>query len=405
MFLGSGVGYAGDYADSAHGNTGYGVDRTSTSQYTQGHCAHCHEQHASIGGTEPAPKTGDAVGPDKFCLLANNFDTAATPGSYTEDDNACFYCHTSNLACLQDGGITNNDYSETFGEGSGGVTGIMQAFNQTSFHNLNDVLNFAKTNWSSTFTDNSNPCSGCHNVHLARRNKANKGDPAYTAISKPSVHDSLWGAGGGETLRDYTTNYQAPYSDTFTPKYEPDASISEPAGGWGSNMPDYVTLCLDCHSNAVTSTTRGRSLVAIDWSAGGDIHGGRARTGTCSWENHNGAGAAGTGLKLPYVEATANYVLSCTDCHEPHGSAADVFLLRNFINGEAVTHPAAPNNYATGYWASVCEKCHIEIAGSYASMGSCWGGNSSTCCHATGTYPTRAAHGATTCMCSDEPSF
>ena len=403
MFLGSGLARAGPYTNSAHGNSTDGVDRTSTAQYGTGNCAHCHEQHASIAGTEPDPKTGDAAGPDKFCLLANNFDTAAIPGSYAEDDNACFYCHTSNLACLQDGGITNNDYSVTFGGASGGVTGIMQTFNQLSSHNLKDVLDFAVGEWpppTYTFTADSNPCSACHNVHLARRNKANSGDPTYTAISKPSAHDELWGDDSGapnnETLRDYTAYYQAPYSNTSPVEYEPDGSTTQPAGGWGSNMPDYVTFCLDCHSNAVASTTQGRNLVAIDWSATGDIHGGRPRTGTCSWENHSGFAAAGTGLKVPYVETTANYVLSCTDCHEPHGSAGDAFLLRGFINGEAVAHPAAPNNYAAGYWASVCEKCHTEVEGSYASMGSC---NDAINCH--GPH----AHGATTCMCGYEPSF
>lgn len=62
---------SGPYLNSAHGNysPGYGVLRTSLStppnDYGRGNCAHCHEQHASIGGAEPDP-TG---GPDKYALF------------------------------------------------------------------------------------------------------------------------------------------------------------------------------------------------------------------------------------------------------------------------------------------------------------------------------------------------
>lgn len=47
---------SGPYLDSAHANTSYGVNRSGLSSfgYSIGNCAHCHEQHASIGGSEPA---------------------------------------------------------------------------------------------------------------------------------------------------------------------------------------------------------------------------------------------------------------------------------------------------------------------------------------------------------------
>ena len=304
------------------------------------------------------------------------------------------YCHYG-AGTYQTTAFYNYPYSVTFGGNPDTAPAtIFDAFNDStagsSYHNLNDVLNFAKGQWSSTFTADSNPCSACHNVHLAKRNKEHKGDPAYTAMSKPSAHDALWGDTSGETLRDYTTLYQAPYSDTGTPKkYEPDDTTTEPAGGWGSNMPDYPSFCLDCHSNAVTSTTLGRSLLAIDWSATGDIHGGRARTSTCNWENHGDGQGTWTGLDPPYDEGVSNYVLSCTDCHEPHGARRNTSLLRKYINGEEVED----SDLAAGYWNPVCSRCHNK---DYSSMGAC---NDASCCH--GPH----AHGATTCMCSFEPSF
>jgi hypothetical protein len=40
-------------------------------------------------------------------------------------------------------------------------------------------------------------------------------------------------------------------------------------------------------------------------------------------------------LKPPYNDPDANYCLSCTDCHEPHGSEG-AFLLRTVVNGQQV---------------------------------------------------------------------
>ena len=61
---------SGPYLDSVHGSSSYGVNRTSLSAfgYSKGNCAHCHEQHALIGGSEPNP-TG---GPDKYVLFFIN---------------------------------------------------------------------------------------------------------------------------------------------------------------------------------------------------------------------------------------------------------------------------------------------------------------------------------------------
>ena len=45
------------YANSSHGDPTDGVNRNSMTGYATGNCAHCHEQHASVGGDEPAPNT------------------------------------------------------------------------------------------------------------------------------------------------------------------------------------------------------------------------------------------------------------------------------------------------------------------------------------------------------------
>jgi hypothetical protein len=55
----------------------------------------------------------------------------------------------------------------------------------------------------------------------------------------------------------------------------------------------------------------------------------------------------------PYDDgAFVNYVLMCTDCHEPHGSPNE-FLLRTCVNGKSgilITQP--------GYYKEFCTACH-----------------------------------------------
>ena len=67
---------AGDYLDSAHGDSNNGVNDRATG-YIKGNCGHCHEQHASVGGSEPDP---DDSGPSPFTLFTKNFDTTTTSG-------------------------------------------------------------------------------------------------------------------------------------------------------------------------------------------------------------------------------------------------------------------------------------------------------------------------------------
>jgi cytochrome c553 len=373
IFLGSGLAYAaGPYTNSAHGSSTSGVERTdyptALEPYAQGNCAHCHEQHASIGGTEPTPNTLDAAGPDKFCLLANNFDTTATTGAYIRDDNACFYCHYG-LGTYQATIFYNYSYSITFGGNTDSTPAtIFDAFNSTSYHNLNDVLNFAKGKWP-TFTADSNPCSACHNVHIAQRScgkPTGSYDPTKSAISRPSDHGNLWGDDDGtvnfsERMNSYTTNYRAPFYVGATPTADP--TLHEPDGVTrlissnevkGLNLPDYVTFCTDCHNatNSITSQALG-TLKFINWATG-DQHG-----------KTNGAGSADGNLKAPYtsdgkstgtqVDGT-DFVLSCMDCHEPHGSS-NKWLLRAEVNAKEGI------SITTGVWYEFCTACHsVDLA-------------------------------------------
>ena len=344
MLLGSGLAYAGTYANSAHGNTTYGVDRTSTSQYERGHCAHCHEQHASIDGSEPSP-TG---GPDDYLLF--------NPNHTGQKINFCFDCHVDASSQQDVGYIYNRSYSHRAGGWTAdSLDDILQAFAYgppdsliSSSHNLDDIKRFITGKWG--YTANSNPCIACHNPHAAQ------GDPANSAnntksfstrgypVSLPSDHADkyVWDVFGNDAVEKMSNYvYQAPYRSGSTSVYEPDGSVTTN----GTNLTDYVTFCTDCHHSSPTpvSTRLGNTnLKDINWAA--SIHGGKK-----SWSKTDAEER-----KAPYKAEEKNYVLACTDCHEPHGSPNYCYNIRKEVNGGTT----AVNNYTNADWDTLCSRCH-----------------------------------------------
>lgn len=352
---------SGPYLDSAHGNSTYGVKRTATgfpTDYPRGLCAHCHEQHTSIGGSEPGP-TG---GPDKYELLANNF-SGKTTNLYAQSDSVCFYCHIV-TGTYQSPVFYNYSYSITFaGNPDTTPNNIFDTFNSTSYHNLYDIWRLITglygTKTFTSFPADSNPCSGCHNVHIAKRScgkPTGSYDDSKSAISKPSDHNNLWGDSTGEKMSNYTTSYQAPYWYGSTIYYEPYSTNTTTNG---SNLPDYVTFCTNCHTstaNSVWSTTLNRWLKPIDWNV--EKHGKGNADGYVSMNNPYPSGSIAT---------VGNKVLACTDCHEPHG-APNVTLIRKEVNGgtlggtvTTIAQTDCSFPYDTNKEiAYLCDRCHKD---------------------------------------------
>jgi len=341
---------AGAYLNAAHGDTTDGVSRTSFSSHATGNCAHCHEQHASFDGDEPAPIDG---APSEYLLLSDNFTDQST--------GACFICHVD-AGSLQSGGLLNYSYSRRAGGWATDTQDdILEAFAYTSpssSHNLDDIVTFITGKWG--YTASSNPCVACHDPHAAQ------GDPQGSSaakssgtrgypVSRPSQHSStpwpLWGDDNSEEMYQYAVDaapdpapdnyYQAPYRFGSTVTFEPDGSATQD----GSNLTDFNTFCTDCHNatNAITSTNLGRQLKFIDWST--EKHGnGDADTSLCG--------------NNPYA-TTMGKVLSCTDCHEPHGSP-NAFLIRKEVNGSVLG--SSIGSFATTDWHYLCQKCHMYDA-------------------------------------------
>jgi hypothetical protein len=210
-----------------------------------------------------------------------------------------------------------------------------------------------------------NPCEGCHDKHKAQQHDYPVGGDGTSPISLPSTHDSTWEIWGDETterMDSYLIGnelYEQPYQ--YPSGREPD----------GSSMPDYVTFCTDCHnsSNTIYSNEVDRDLYTFDWAT--EKHGrGEASDNVPGYSSYYD-------LRSPYSDSNSGrYVLSCTDCHEPHG-AANSFLTRKWVNGYVAT-------LATGQvndWRDWCRRCHNQMGhhpGPHASM---YGGPYCLTCH------------------------
>ena len=366
---------SGPYLNSVHGNSTYGVNRTSLSTfgYSIGNCAHCHEQHASIGGAEPNP-TG---GPDKYALFYTNH--------VSQTDNLCFKCHTD-LSSLQTGGIVNRSYNyRAGGYTSDTLNDILEAFSFTSpgsSHDLGDIRTFI-TAQSWGYTTDSNPCCACHNPHRAQGDPANAGSATKSSgtrgwpVSRPSQHSKdnnawgLWGDGTGKKMSDYASGlrYQAPYRNGSTSAYEPDGSTTQD----GSNLSSFATFCQDCHSSSMTGSPYNLSRTPIDWAtSSGDKHGKRAADATSG--NY-------IDIDNPFSNTYGGqYVLSCTDCHEPHG-APNLMLIRKEVNGGALSGTISTiaqsgcsaqfpaGNKELGY---LCMSCHKDDADAGVGSANGW---------------------------------
>ena len=167
--ISSGVATADVYTDSAHGNTdppplGYGVNRSGTG-YTTGACAHCHDTFDSnICGQEGHP----------YMLFVDN------------DNSFCTKCH-DNTTTYATTAIVNRSYSYRAGGWTDDIDNIDEAFGLLSSHSLSDISTFIGTpdeeKWG--YTADSNPCTACHNQHMAQGDPPNS--PPISVLKTSSM--------------------------------------------------------------------------------------------------------------------------------------------------------------------------------------------------------------------------
>lgn len=297
-------------------------------------CSACHDVHGSVGDAGPT-YSGMTKG-DKEAL--------------------CYQCHTT-------AGVRNEAIS-----GASLATNIQQAFGMSSKHQLGAAFNVASESYALQ-------CTSCHNVHVVT-GKYWQADQGKSPVTRFTNNLAVWGA-AGQKMGNYGGTYRTPAGDRFS----------------GSDLPDYATFCLDCHARPQSELGEHGG---ISWG-GDDPHGLNSANspnggGTCpdwfacgnarGWEGDDCTAdqaecwpviPSGKGDELysrnPYRHeeriAGANFVLSCTDCHEAHGST-----IRSMIR------PNPNGGVGSTVWNNMCNSCHYYYSEWHAGM-SC----ASVSCH------------------------
>lgn len=387
---------SGPYLDSAHGNTSNGVNRSTIAAfgYSVGNCTHCHEQHASIGGEKPSvPGACGTVAAqyELFCIYS--------PDPYAQNFFFCEACHMNsspiqtltseyNYSYIAGGNLSGITCPSSIRDAFGFITDTCSGGSSTcgsssgSAHCLRDIVTFlatmAPSSWN--FKAGIDPCSGCHNPHRAQVDYDLNGfqwaSNSKSSLSLPSRHSTdnnvwdLWGDDSGERMSKYSI-YQAPCRYPWSipcTAFEPDGSGDDGLRNASRNV-DSVTLCQSCHVYAnIHSTRLGGNLKKIDWTGAGDIHGvGTQPSCACDWGDKTVpyfSLISSPDCSLPpppNQEWNTNYVLSCLDCHEPHGSPNE-YLLRQIVNGVNVIDASHNNGPITGgKWWYFCTACHTNL--------------------------------------------
>ena len=195
---------AGDYLDSAHGDPSDGVERPSMSSYATGNCAHCHEQHGSVGGSEPSPNT--PAGPDVYLEAAN-------------EEELCFACHGTTPVGTAPDIETDITTANNYGHLSQNYTGIHKAGETLS--DISDTKHIE--------------CTDCHNPHAAGNALHTPGsDTAATVLTTASP---LYGVTGADP--DYATNTPNIWTAPAQGDYTLQTATKE------------YQICFKCHTGAV----------------------------------------------------------------------------------------------------------------------------------------------------------
>jgi len=314
--------------------TGYANDQANSN------CKNCHSWDSSEGTVATAPPhfyTTSAEyesGAHRDQLCTDCHDVHGATGAYAgmtrvEREGLCYSCHRDHTA----GGIENDAIS-----GPALASDIQQAFSLPFKHGL-----------GTTFPQNGNTytlqCTSCHNVHIVT-GKYTQAAQGMSPITRLSAITSLWGAAGGQKMSDYAGSgtYQTPAGDLFA----------------GNVLPDYASFCSDCHNSSTTiySPSLGRNLAAFDWNS--EKHGTRPAT------------LSNSVLSAPYqLSLLGEYVASCTDCHEAHGSTNN-YAIRTVVNNGPVTVTQDGQALGGREWDSLCQRCHGTVSDVMAVHGTVW---------------------------------
>jgi predicted CxxxxCH...CXXCH cytochrome family protein len=338
--------------------------------------------------TAPSPMTCLGDGQSGGCHSSGHGSNTIKMLNPTPSIHAlCFNCHTNGK--VENFALSGPDHASS----------IAESFTHTANHDLGAYF------WLGEDPEQryEMECTTCHNPHLVSGSHLESGQ-GKSPVTRPkfselisenprAVGDELWGddpdektsvlaesgygTGGWEfnILRGFEIGamdmpfdqgavYLAPLADTETGR--------EVAG---TDAPDYTTMCLDCHTNYVN-----KDLYPINWGQDGflcDPSGPEDERINCrathGLDSANSPRMGQWVLLEPFNSddrmAGVNYVLSCLDCHESHGSNIGQ-MIRSKIN-----NVVSENDPSELRWGTICAKCHYTRAhyGGGCATGSCHG--------------------------------
>jgi len=294
---------AGPYKDSAHGQNISRYDLADLG-YGVGNCGHCHEQHASINGSEPDPLNG---GPARYL-------------GFDREENLCFGCHGY-------GGLGNaSDKIQRDISKSHGHNPIPYVDKHTAHEDLGDIAEVGNKHVE---------CTDCHNphrvgstIHTKGTNAIDSSNPLYEASgvepsfaasnwtepisygtlphlankeyqvcfkchSKANASVTSWGGAGAEAFTDVALEFSPanmaghpvvtglnnyPNSLTVTRDAGPYKGLYNTTDGtiwdqlldpWGVNAGNQTMYCSDCHASNGTPSMAGPHGSDVKWMLGG----------------------------------------------------------------------------------------------------------------------------------------
>jgi hypothetical protein len=303
---------AAAYLTSAHGGNsvpGAGVLRSSVSgKFAVGNCGHCHEQHASIDGNEPAP---DNDRPSRYLLLDDLAGNAA-----------CNHCH---------------DIS-----GQNNADNIASQIGKNSRHDPNS---------SKVGTGQQPQCNVCHDSHVAQIGNHQEGVDGNNVmgplLSVAGVTVASWPIPGVPAAGFENLNSPALSAlDPITMEWE---------------------LCLSCHGGQSGYTLKDERGVFNPNNF--SVHPVTSPVGATAWQNTWLWTNYATAFNAPWnALANRDKPMYCSDCHGsdnsavdpvgPHGSNNSLILKLGGTGGGTT----CPDNLYLCNADYLCLKCHVDPA-------------------------------------------
>ena len=330
---------AGTYLSSAHGNGTSGVQRSTMTSFAVGNCAHCHEEHASVGGSEPEPANGPAA-----------------YAGFASEETLCLGCHggTTNYNSNGNPDNVNTDTTKARGHGTGTTLAVMATAGR---HRANE------TSVTGVSTSAHVECTDCHSPHAAR-----KGNHTASATYKTAT-GNLIDTTTGSPLEGVSGVSFATYPSTW--------GVNAVSWGAAAGANSYATatmeyqICFKCHSSANGNVD--------DWD--GNPGGAGEFTDTALEFNPANASYHPITQASPHPLASAQLAagwapgdtMYCSDCHTsdsaiagPHGSATKWLLTGTYTNwpfvsaGDNGSSSAVTFAYNNGPDTSTtfCHNCH-----------------------------------------------